>query len=61
MPMVLAAPTVPAFFALLAIGAVMGVFAFAISKAVYLVEEAFEKLPIHWMWWPALGRDRGRV
>ncbi len=33
----------------------MGVFAFAISKAVYLVEEVFEKLPIHWMWWPALG------
>ncbi len=54
-PQVLAAPTVPAFFALLSIGAVMGVFAFAISKAVYLVEEIFEKLPIHWMWWPALG------
>ena len=22
---------------------------------VYAVEDAFERLPIHWMWWPALG------
>jgi CBS domain-containing protein len=22
---------------------------------VYAVEDAFEKLPIHWMWWPAFG------
>ncbi|MGI8889962.1 MAG: chloride channel protein [Chthoniobacterales bacterium] len=55
MPQVLHAPTVPAFFALLAIGAVMGLLAFVISKAVYFVEENFEKLPVHWMWWPALG------
>jgi len=25
------------------------------TKAIYLVEEAFERLPIHWMWWPAMG------
>jgi CIC family chloride channel protein len=22
---------------------------------VYLIEDSFEKLPIHWMWWPAIG------
>ena len=25
------------------------------TRAVYAVEDAFEKLPIHWMWWPAIG------
>src|SRR5690606_12313062 len=25
------------------------------SKALYWVEDLFERLPIHWMWWPALG------
>ena len=25
------------------------------TRAVYAVEDAFEQLPIHWMWWPALG------
>ncbi|HWL54403.1 MAG TPA: chloride channel protein [Chthoniobacteraceae bacterium] len=51
----LSAPSIHAFFALLLIAAIMGLFAFLINKAVYLVEEGFEKLPIHWMWWPALG------
>ena len=26
-----------------------------ITRSVYLLEDAFERLPIHWMWWPALG------
>ena len=37
------------------IGILIGLLAAAITKAVYLVEDAFEKLPIHWAWWPALG------
>ena len=37
------------------LGAVMGVVATGVTRAVYAVEDAFEKLPIHWMWWPALG------
>jgi CBS domain-containing protein len=36
-----------------------GLFAGALSMlltlAVYKAEDAFQKLPIHWMWWPALG------
>ena len=26
-----------------------------LTKAVYASEDAFAKLPIHWMWWPAIG------
>jgi H+/Cl- antiporter ClcA len=25
------------------------------TRAVYASEDAFERLPIHWMWWPAIG------
>ena len=32
-----------------------GVASMLVTRAVYAVEDAFEKLPIHWMWWPALG------
>ena len=37
------------------LGAMIGVVAAIISKSIYLVEDLFEKLPIHWMWWPAIG------
>ena len=37
------------------LGAIMGVFAVLITRVVYFVEDAFEHLPVHWMWWPALG------
>ncbi len=37
------------------IGALVGVFSVGVTKVVYAVEDAFEKLPIHWMWWPAIG------
>ncbi|GAA4311996.1 chloride channel protein [Compostibacter hankyongensis] len=36
-------------------GLLVGVAAAAISKSVYAIEDLFERLPIHWMWWPALG------
>lgn len=39
----------------LALGAVIGVLAAGISKSVYWIEDMFEHLPIHWMWWPAIG------
>jgi H+/Cl- antiporter ClcA/CBS domain-containing protein len=35
----------------LAVGAASGV----LSHAVYLFEDLFKRLPIHWMWWPAIG------
>lgn len=39
----------------LLLGAVIGVIAAVVSKSVYFIEDLFEKLPIHWMWWPAIG------
>ncbi|MCB9786685.1 MAG: chloride channel protein [Deltaproteobacteria bacterium] len=52
---VLAQPSAGAIFAYVLVGAVMGVLAVGVTKAVYAVEDAFGRLPIHWMWWPALG------
>src|SRR5947208_967224 len=38
-----------------ALGAVIGWLAVYVTRAVYWIEDLFEKLPIHWMWWPAVG------
>ncbi|MBS1772626.1 MAG: chloride channel protein [Bacteroidetes bacterium] len=51
----IAEPTDIAIATYVVLGAVIGVAASFVSKAVYLVEDLFEKLPIHWMWWPAMG------
>jgi CBS domain-containing protein len=37
------------------IGAIMGLIATLVTRAVYAIEDAFEHLPVHWMWWPAIG------
>lgn len=37
------------------IGASGAVVAIAATRLVYLAEDAFSRLPIHWMWWPAIG------
>jgi H+/Cl- antiporter ClcA len=37
------------------LGGVVGLCSVAITKMAYGIEDAFEKLPIHWMWWPAIG------
>ena len=39
----------------LGVGAISGLLACLISKALYLIEDGFHRLPLHWMWWPALG------
>ncbi|WP_233834351.1 chloride channel protein [Paraburkholderia sp. ZP32-5] len=36
-------------------GVLSGALASGLSAALYKVEDLFGKLPIHWMWWPALG------
>jgi chloride channel protein, CIC family len=42
-----------AFYVVL--GAFLGLASIVATRAVYAVEDAFARLPIHWMWWPALG------
>ncbi|GMV83295.1 MAG: chloride channel protein [Planctomycetota bacterium] len=37
------------------VGACAGLAAVAVTRAVYGLEDLFERLPLHWMWWPALG------
>lgn len=37
------------------IGIVVGLLSAAVTKIVYYIEDGFEKLPVHWMWWPAIG------
>src|SRR4051812_10547414 len=37
------------------LGALVGVVSLWVTRAVYAVEDAFEHLPVHWMWWPAIG------
>jgi H+/Cl- antiporter ClcA/predicted transcriptional regulator len=44
-----------ALAAYILIGALIGLAAVVVTKAVYWIEDLFEKLPVHWMWWPALG------
>jgi chloride channel protein, CIC family len=37
------------------LGLITGVVASGISRSVYVIEDLFEKIPIHWMWFPAIG------
>jgi len=41
------------FYAIM--GVIIGVVSILVTKIVYLIEDGFEKLPIHWAWWPAIG------
>lgn len=48
-------PTAAALLTYALVGAAMGVFAAAVIRITYGIEDLFEKLPIHWMWWPMIG------
>ncbi len=39
----------------LLLGALVGLISGALSRIMYAFEDSFDHLPIHWMWWPALG------
>lgn len=43
------------FLMAVVIGVLMGPIGVYVSKAVYAIEDLYEKLPVHWMWWPAIG------
>jgi H+/Cl- antiporter ClcA len=38
-----------------ALGLATGLLAAALSFLLYRIEDGFHALPIHWMWWPAIG------
>jgi H+/Cl- antiporter ClcA/CBS domain-containing protein len=55
-PMQAIAPvTLDALTAYVALGAVVGVGSVLVTRLTYGIEDAFERMPIHWMWWPAIG------
>ncbi|UIJ46096.1 chloride channel protein [Sphingomonas cannabina] len=41
--------------AALGLGALVGLEASLLSALLYRIEDAFHRLPVHWMWWPAIG------
>ncbi len=46
---------VPIAAGALLLGAVVGLLAAGMSRMMYAFEDLFERLPVHWMWWPAIG------
>ena len=54
-PEIIASPGGEALTAYVLLGAVVGWLSVMITRGLYRIEDAFERLPIHWMWWPAIG------
>jgi chloride channel protein, CIC family len=50
-----AAPTLWALLFYAILGCAMGIVAVVVTRLLYAIEDGFERLPIHWMWWPAIG------
>jgi H+/Cl- antiporter ClcA len=50
-----ATTTATIFVACLFVGATSGLLSGLLTHGVYAAEDAFGKLKLHWMWWPALG------
>src|SRR6202051_1167830 len=55
MPAIGSVDRIPTALAGLLLGALLGLIAAAMSRLMYAFEDIFERLPVHWMWWPALG------
>lgn len=51
----IAAPSNSAIGFYCIMGIVVGLLSVLVTKIVYLIEDGFEKLPVHWAWWPAIG------
>jgi len=49
------APPVRVYPFALMVGLAAGLLSVGLTVAVYAAEDAFRKLPFHWMWWPSLG------
>ncbi len=48
-------PSLPAFLSWMVVGLAMGLGSGLLTAMVYGTEDLFQKLPIHWMWWPMIG------
>lgn len=54
-PLATAPATLPALGSCVIAGLLCGALSRSLSTALYKTEDLFGRLPIHWMWWPALG------
>lgn len=54
-PLQTAAPGPLALLSCVVAGLLCGALSASLSLSLYKVEDLFGKLPLHWMWWPALG------
>ena len=54
-PLETATPDALSLLSCVIAGLLSGALASGLSAALYKTEDLFGKLPIHWMWWPALG------
>lgn len=54
-PVETAAPTAAALGSCALAGLLSGALACGLSVSLYKIEDRFGKLPVHWMWWPAIG------
>lgn len=48
-------PSLPALSVYVLLGATVGLISVFTTKFVYWIEDLYEELPIHWMWWPVVG------
>lgn len=54
-PLHAAVPATSAMLSAVVVGLTAGILSLLLTVAVYAAEDAFHRLPIHWMWWPAMG------
>jgi H+/Cl- antiporter ClcA len=54
-PLQTSAPTLVAMLSCCVAGVASGAVSALMTHALYRVEDFFGRLPLHWMWWPALG------
>ncbi|WP_246860664.1 chloride channel protein [Noviherbaspirillum sp. UKPF54] len=54
-PISTAPATLPALASCVAAGLACGLLSSLLTHALYRMEDLFAKLPVHWMWWPAIG------
>lgn len=50
-----AAPGGPQLAAAFGLGLLIGLCSALLTLGLYAVEDLFHRIPVHWMWWPALG------
>jgi CIC family chloride channel protein len=55
MPVFAGMHSLPVLFGALLLGAFVGLLSAGMSRMMYAFEDLFERLPIHWMWWPGIG------